>query len=392
MTKIIIKPGYKLNKPEIKSLALNSNQHFKTILIVGIGLIGGSIAKALKKSDSNCKIWAHDVNIDSIEKAKKEGVVEGFCLIDEEIEKFDLIISATNISAMMVLMPKIAEYVNKEAILIDTASVKNLNFFAKLPDNFVPCHPIAGSEKTGYENSSSELFEGKKFLICTAKNSSEQGKINRQKVFSLARKIGGIPEEIDAKLHDRIFSLISHLPQFLSFCFSEFSPKAIKSEFLKTAFRLDKSDAQLWKEIFDLNQKNLEIFYQEFFFNLEKLIFTSDNLSKKNLCQLVANLDSQGLFKSSVVAKNSAVDLIKSQLNELNSNFAQVFFRILVVIAFLQIKEIKSFINHAGSGFFDFISILNLLLEQRDLIDDIKLETLITQHRETIRQFFKKIS
>ncbi len=235
---------------------------FQKTLIIGLGLIGGSFARALKQTDLSKKIFACDSDLETIDYAKNSGVIdEGFSDLDflsDELSSFDFIVVATPLAAYDEIF---FELKNVNALVIDLGSIKNLDV-ENLPKNFVPCHPIAGSENAGFEHSDADLFSGKKFVICK----------ENSRVAEVVKKIGAIPEFLEAKKHDEIYALVSHLPQFLSFLTAEFSPKKITNEFFKTAFRLDNSDPEIWSDIFEMNEENLEKFYEKFFDNLERNI------------------------------------------------------------------------------------------------------------------------
>ncbi len=286
-----------------------SELKFQKTLIIGLGLIGGSFAYALKKNNLATEIFACDTDQETIDFATANNLIKSGCndltLLDE---KFDLIVVASPLESYEEIFYQLENLVKPQGLIIDLGSVKDFIdeiLPKKLEKNFVACHPIAGSEKNGLENSSAEMFEGKKIIICPNKNSDISQLQKAEKIFE---KIGANIEKIDAKTHDKIYALVSHLPQFLSFLTKEFSPKNIKDEILQKAFRLDDSNPEIWSEIFAINEENLEEFYLEFFDNLEKNILEISSLkSKDNNTYKPENLD---FF----------ID-----------NFAAIFFRDLVV-------------------------------------------------------------
>jgi len=333
---------------------------FKKTLIIGLGLIGGSFAKALRKSNLSKEIFACDFDFETLDYAKNLGVInDGFTDLSfcaEELSSFDLIVVATPLSAYDEIFFELKKV---DSLVIDLGSIKDLDleFF---PKNFIPCHPIAGSENGGFEHSDEQLFLGKKFIFC--KESKE--------VVELIKKIGAIPEFLEVKKHDEIYALVSHLPQFLSFLTVEFSPNKIDDESFKNAFRLNNSDPEVWSDIIAMNEENLEKFYDIFFANLEKNI----NLKFATL-----------LSETAALKKNfSSSKMIDNQFFE--ENFAQIFFRALVVKSFLEIPEIKTYQNHAGSGFRDFCSIISIFD-----FDAKKLENLLTKNQGKILKFFKSL-
>ena len=356
-----------------------SEKIFNKSLIIGLGLIGGSFAKALRKNDVSAKIYAFDQDPDSLEKAIKSGVIDDFIMLDEKISDFDFIVLATPLSAYKKIFETIAGKISPKAIIIDLGSLKNpvLKIVPKnLRPNFIACHPIAGSEKTGFENSDAELFLGKKFIICT--ENSDQNAL--KKVEEVVKKIGANVDFLEAKKHDEIYALVSHLPQFISFLTKDLSPKKITDDFFKTAFRLDNSDAEIWGDIFKLNDENLEKFYLEFFDNLE------ENIKSPNVTLSL----SKGLgLETSCFDKLSmtSCEFNAAQEKFLEENFTAIFFRTLIVLSYLQISEIKNFQNYAGSGFRDFTSIAAILNYEPE-----KLEKLIQKNRSQILKNFNSLS
>lgn len=336
-----------------------SNFIFKKALIIGLGVIGGSFAKTLKKFQICEKIFACDFDEESLDLAKSEGIIfagsSNLEFFADEILSFDLIVIATPLASYEEIFAEISTKISPNSLLIDLGSVKNLGI-KNLPKNFVPCHPIAGSAETGFENSQANLFFGKKFIIC-AQNYDK-------KLDEIIAKIGAKKEILDIKKHDEIYALVSHLPQFLSFLTKEFSPKKIDDEFFKTAFRLDNSSPELWEDIFELNEKNLEKFYLQFFDNLEKNI--------KNLQQL---------------ENKGAQAAVKFSEKFFEENFAAIFFRAVVAKSLLEIPEVKTHQNYAGQGFVDFTSIIEIFN-----FDAAKLHNLLTKNHSKIRKFFESIS
>ncbi len=324
---------------------------FKKTLIIGLGLIGGSFAKALKKSKLSEEIFACDLDSETIDYAKNYGVIkDGFSELSffaDDLSSFDFIVVATPLSSYDEIFFELKDV---NSLVIDLGSIKDLNleFF---PKNFIPCHPIAGSEKDGFESSDEDLFVSKKFVFC---------KQNKD-VVEVIKKIGAIPEFIEPKKHDEIFALVSHLPQFLSFLTAEFSPKKITNDFFKNAFRLDNSDPEIWSDIISMNEENLEKFYDKFFANLEK------NIEPK--------------FNEKLSTGHEEIDV-----EFFEKNFASIFFRALIAKSFLEIPEIKSYQNHAGSGFKDFTSIISIFN-----FDTKKLENLFAQNRGKILKFFNSL-
>jgi prephenate dehydrogenase len=336
---------------------------FQKTLIIGLGLIGGSIARDLKNKKISQEIIACDFDEESLDLAKLEKIIdEGFSDLEfllDEINQFDLIILATPLAAYEEIFAQIS---HTKSLVIDLGSVKNFEF-ENLPKNFVPCHPIAGLETGGFENSVENLFANKKFIICK----------KNEKISQLIKEIKAKEEFLEAKKHDEIYALISHLPQFLSFLTKEFSPKKLDSDFLKKCFRLDESQPEIWQDIFAENEENLEGFYLEFFDNLENLLEKGDEKIVQELMSLdcfVANAP-----RNDEEGKKEKIDLEDKEI-------AKILFRILVLVSYLKIKKIKEFVAYTGSGFKDFTLLIHA-------IKNFKKEELIFAIKNN-RKFFEK--
>lgn len=338
-------------------------------LIIGLGLIGGSIAKSFKLQEISREIWAYDLDYESIESAKNQKIINGFQLLDDNLADFDLIVLCAPLNQYQNIFQKIHNKINSKAIFFDIGSVKNFTF-KNIPSNFIPCHPIAGSDKTGYENSNENLFFDKKFIICKKIDNFIDSPIAK-----ITTKLGAKPIFLEPNLHDKIYGLVSHLPQFLAFLCAENSPKEFPNELIKNAFRLDQSNPQIWGDIFELNKKNLEIFYNEFYQNLEDLI---NNITSNDFSIFAQNIKLPN--HNQILSDNNFI-------NYFEKNFSSIFFRILIIISYLKINDLAKFKEFAGQGFEDFTSLVFLLN-----IDPTKLRYLISQNQKHIIKLFNNIS
>ncbi len=324
----------------------------KRILIIGLGLMGGSLARAITKHNLAEQIYAFDSNLDNINLAKNQNIIDGFAMIDETIADFDLIVIASPLSSYKDIFLQLAKYDLQDTIIMDLGSLKDFIkpiLPKKIAANFVPCHPIAGSEKTGFDNSNEDLFFNKKFIICGNKT------VAAQLVEKMITKIGANIEFIDSKQHDKIYALISHLPQFLSFLTKDFSPKMTENDLLKTSFRLDDSSSEIWGDIFKINEKNLEKYYNEFYNNIQ---YFKKDIETNNFNKIITqSLDIQQSNMYGVVT------ISNKNLDE------KILFRYIIVLGYLKIKDIAMLKSYAGSGFRDFTSIISLLeLNEENLI------------------------
>lgn len=192
----------------------------KNILIIGIGLIGGSIAMNLKrgKKIKNC-IYGLSRDSNRVQLALKKGVID--CAVksfDEIPHTIDLIILCTPVNTSINLLEKIERRFKNKVLVIDTGSTKEqickLALLQKKGNlRFIGTHPLAGSEKSGFEFSSPDIFRNRMWVICPTINSL---KSDIREVRKLILKLGAIPLILSPKDHDRYVSLTSHIPLVLA--------------------------------------------------------------------------------------------------------------------------------------------------------------------------------
>lgn len=220
---------------------------FPRICIVGIGLIGGSLGMALKKrrlarwvvgvsrTDATAKCAVATKAADVVTKNLKEGVTGA-----------DLVVLAAPVSTIVRQLREIAPFLKKGAVVIDVGGSKvQIESAAKkaLKKNaFVGCHPMAGSQHTGVENASPDLFEGS---VCFLTRPDVR-------VAKLWRAVGSQPMFLSAVAHDQWVARASHLPHVLAFAlFQSFDGgrRVPANPSIRDLARLSKSDAGLWSDV-----------------------------------------------------------------------------------------------------------------------------------------------
>ena len=340
-------------------------------LIIGLGLIGGSMAKALRQFNASQQIDGIDNDAEICDLAINEKIINQAITLDDDLKSYDLIVLATPLNNFAEIINSISSKISPDATIFDVGSVKNLKKIS-VPENFVWCHPIAGSHQQGIKYSEGNLFVEKKFWICNDEKNS-----HTQKIYSLAQKIQAIPDYMDAKLHDEIYGLVSHMPQFLTFLTRNLAEIDFKNDFLNRCFRLKQSPEKIWEDILTLNQNNLEVFYFEFF---DYLIEQIENLKNFNINDI----------------KNSPqiADFIDKDFNpdkefilEFANNFAIIFFNFLIVFCFLKITKIKDYQQYAGTGFRDYTALINIVKISPEIF-----EKLLAKNHKKIYNFFDQIS
>ena len=231
-------------------------------LIVGLGLIGGSVAKRLSKN--GFEVLAIDKNKSHLKYAKKSKIIVGSSE-KTDCEKKLFVIIALPPKVLLSNFDRYLDFFHKAEFITDCTSVKgsllNKIIKNKLESKFILSHPIAGSEKSGFLNSNEDLFIDKISII-----SKHEGLAisTLQKCKELWFELGSKTHNLDPKLHDKIFSLTSHLPHVVAFSLISLFSKRKTSEYkkfigggLKDFTRIAESDPVMWENIFSLNKSNL---------------------------------------------------------------------------------------------------------------------------------------
>ena len=243
---------------------------FNNISIIGCGLIGSSILKAVQKKNLAKKINVFDHSKEVTGFLKKENICSNvFSDIRECVKNSDLIIIATPLSSYKEIILSIKEHLKKKAILTDTGSVKkevikiihNIN----LKDVFwIPSHPIAGTEESGPKAGYAEMFEDRWCIISPPENCEEEP-IKKLKEFW--QSIGSKVKIMSAEEHDKILSLTSHLPHAIAYNIVRTVMNVedkLKQEViqysaggLRDFTRIAASNPLMWRDIFLDNSENI---------------------------------------------------------------------------------------------------------------------------------------
>ena len=252
------------------------------IIIIGLGLIGGSIAKTLSNSE-DYEILAFDSDQSSIKNALDKKSIQGSLhslddLANPEYEN-SLVIIATPPSVTNRILKSLEFLFNSSITITDTTSTKS--FLKKtlqefnFPKNFIFSHPVAGSHLSGEKNSVADLFNGKPTIL-SYHDLVESKHVDR--VTNLWNMLGSKITVLDADLHDQIFAYSSHLPHIAAYALlntlkgleqddlSDFSGGGL-GEFL----RLVSSSPEMWADIFSTNGKNIAFAINDLVKNLNIL-------------------------------------------------------------------------------------------------------------------------
>ncbi len=232
---------------------------FNKVAIVGVGLIGGSLALAIKKKKLANEIIGVSRHEKTLFLAKKKGVIDKGALDISAVSEADLVILSAPVEAILKLAPLLAKVVRPDCIVCDVGSTKQeiVSKLDALFSYYVGAHPLAGSEKRGVSYSNPDIFKGSLCILTPTGKTNAQALLKVKKIWD---RIGARLVCLSSEAHDNIVAYISHLPHIAAFSLSG----AVPQEYLKfasTGFkdttRIAASDAEIWSDIFLSNQKNI---------------------------------------------------------------------------------------------------------------------------------------
>jgi prephenate dehydrogenase len=237
------------------------------ICIIGLGLLGGSFALGLRQQEENHHFIGVDNNPAHAAKALELGLVEEELPLEEAVAKSDLVVLAVPVNAITALLPAVMDHLAEQAVLIDFGSTKEL--ICRLADQhpkrdqFVPVHPIAGTENSGPEAAFAGLLHDKIMIICDREKSRPQAVALVEALFG---QLGMHLSYMDAESHDLHLAYVSHLSHITSFALGATVLEKEKDEEnifnmagsgFSSTVRLAKSSPEMWAPIFTQNSRNI---------------------------------------------------------------------------------------------------------------------------------------
>ena len=271
---------------------------------IGLGLIGGSLAKSIRRHYPEAVINAFDINSTTLMEAHTEGVVNTMLQDVSDFEKHfqncDYIFLCTPVESFPKFLPELKKVLTDQTILTDVGSVKScvhkeMERFG-LNQYFIGGHPMAGSEKSGYQNASDILLENAFFILTPTPQTSEK---QLTAYSDFVGSIGSIPLQLTSVEHDRVVAAVSHLPHIIASSLVNLVSQEDTDEYMrkvaaggfKDITRIASSNSQMWQNICMANQEAL----------LEMLDLFIDGLQKTRTTLSEGNTD--GLFSFFASAK-----------------------------------------------------------------------------------------
>lgn len=283
------------------------------LVIFGVGLIGGSLALALKKANYCEQIVGCSRKPEGLQKAVELGVIDSYTLDPAEAVKgADMILLAVPMGAMASVLSAIKGHTEANAVITDAGSAKASvvaaaeSVYGVIPENFVPGHPIAGAEKSGVEAALVGLYVDHKVIVTPLPQTSRDAE---QRVIGMWEAAGAEVESMAVEKHDRVLAATSHLPHALAFALVD---TLSRSEVSKDIFhyaaggfrdftRIASSDPVMWRDICLENRQAI----------LESIEAFQENLN--GLHEMVSEADSDGIMDMFTNAKSARDAFMKKQ-------------------------------------------------------------------------------
>jgi len=253
---------------------------FNNTTILGVGLLGASFAMALKKGGLCRTITGCGRNRENLEKARERKIIDAFELDPAAAcRDADLVMLSAPVGSFLGLTKAISPLLKKGAVLTDVGSVKGklVRKIEKiLPEgvHYIGGHPIAGSDRSGIDAASADLFRNAKCIVTPTENSDPAA---LEKVEALWKAIGSDLMTLSPEEHDRIYASVSHLPHLIAYALvntvadKDSTYLAFSGKGFTDATRIASSSEELWSDICLLNRENLLEVLALFKNNLEKL-------------------------------------------------------------------------------------------------------------------------
>ncbi len=249
---------------------------FDRVCLVGVGLINGSLAKDLKRLDLARTITGLGRDRERLAGAHSAGLIDDFDLLaDADVTDADLVVLGVPVAKTAEVLEAIRPSLGSTTLLTDVGSTKCSviraaeQVFGDLPRQFVPGHPIAGSEQIGYEHAKARLFDGRRVILTPTENTDAQA---LQRIRAMWQAVGAEVDELSADRHDLILSATSHLPHMVAYTlvnYLEAKPEADQIfDYAAAGFydftRIASSSPAMWTDICMANREQLLVSIEGF--------------------------------------------------------------------------------------------------------------------------------
>lgn len=291
----------------------------QTFGFIGFGLIGGSIAKILRQNHEDIKLIAYNYYGDkphpSLDMALNDGVLNHISTnLSEDFKDCDVIFLCAPVLTNVAYLKELKNIIKPDCILTDVGSVKGNIYEAVaelgLEKHFIGGHPMAGSEKTGYESANLRLFENAYYVLTPTKEVSEQ---SIEFMKALVTEITAIPVVLDCKDHDDMVAAISHVPHIIAASLVNMvrtnddengSMISLAAGGFKDITRIASSSPVMWQNICLTNKESIKKFLNHYKNSIDEIYSYIDN-SQEN--ELYDYFEAAKDYRDSIPQKSSGI-------------------------------------------------------------------------------------
>jgi len=281
----------------------------KKVSIIGIGLIGGSLAKAIKKTHQSEIVFGYGRDEERLERAQKGNLIDQYSKnMGEALDGANMVIIATPVGSYESILKEMKPHISEDMVISDVGSTKVSVIeavkavFDGVFDNFIPAHPITGKEKSGFEVSDADLFVNKKVIITPLENNNPESIKILTKMWE---EIGAEVDFMTPQSHDDLLGMTSHLPHMLAFSLVNYlvsqHPEAsvYAAGGFKDFSRIASGDAIMWRDICLHNRDAIIAHIKGY---QESLNTLADAINSQNKDQL------ESLFREAKNTRDSWID------------------------------------------------------------------------------------
>ncbi len=280
----------------------------KTVGFISLGLIGGSIAKTIRRIFPDYRLIAYNRTKVVLDEAVLEGVIDEACdCVDERFACCDYIFLCAPVGVNAAYLDTIKSFIKPETVLTDVGSTKSdIHEYirkAGLEANFIGGHPMTGSEKTGYDHASDHLLENA-YYILTPTAKVPQNMVDDYQ--NLVTRLGALPMVLDCETHDYATAAVSHLPHLIAASLVNLVKDGdTKDQLLKTIAaggfkditRIASSSPDMWQQICIANHAQIQEVLSRYIRSLEDI---SEELETQNAAALYDLFDTAGEYRNSM--------------------------------------------------------------------------------------------
>ena len=266
------------------------------ITIIGVGLIGGSLARALKERNLAKVVFGYGRDQSRLEEAQKSNIIDASSTnIKEAIDEANIVVIATPVGTFKDILGQIEPLISSNVIITDVGSTKSdivniVNDVLKDKSScFIPAHPIAGKERSGFEVSDSKLYDGKKVIITPQETNSPE---SIDVIDQMWKNVGADVDFMSAESHDNLLGMTSHLPHMLAFSLVNYlvdqNPNAsiYAGGGFKDFSRIASGDAIMWRDICLQNKNQIMNHLKGYQSTLDDLLEAINDEDSEKLGQL----------------------------------------------------------------------------------------------------------